>query len=65
MPLNNRSLKKSEIKIYIGKKWQQEYDNPKAVECSKISSKKKVYSNKILPQERKKKISNNLILHLK
>ena len=32
--------------------------------CSKSSSKREVYSNTILPQERRK-ISNNLTLHLK
>ena len=39
-------------------------NNPKSMGCSKTSSKREVYSNTILPQE-KIKISNNLTLHLK
>ena len=38
-------------------KWQWKHNNPKPIGCSKSSSKKEVYSNTILPQE-KRKISN-------
>ena len=33
--------------------------------CSKSSSKREVYSNKILPQETRKTLIDNLTLHLK
>ena len=36
-------------------KWQQKYDNPNPMRCSKSSSKRQVYSNTILPQEIRKK----------
>ena len=32
-------------------KWQQIHDDPKPMRCSKNSSKREVYSNKILPKE--------------
>ena len=32
-------------------KWQWKHDDPKPMGCSKISSKREVYSNTILPQE--------------
>ena len=32
-------------------KWQWKHDDPKPMGCSKSSSKRKVYSNTILPQE--------------
>ena len=35
------------------------------MECSKSSSKRKVYSNTILPQETKKPRIDNLFLHVK
>ena len=35
------------------------------MECSKSSSKRKVYSNTILPQEAKKPRIDNLFLHIK
>ena len=35
------------------------------MECSKSSSKRKVYSNTILPQETKKPRIDNLFLHIK
>ena len=35
-------------------KWQWKHDNSKPVGCSKSSSKMKVYSNTILPQETRK-----------
>ena len=38
-------------------KFQWKHDNPKPMRCSKSSSKRKVYSNKILPPEIRK-ISN-------
>ena len=38
-------------------KWQWKQDDPKPMGCSKSSSKREVYSNTILPQERRK-ISN-------
>ena len=40
------------------------YDNTKPMGHSKISYEREVYSNTILPQERRK-TSNNLTLHLK
>ena len=45
-------------------KWQWKHDDPKPMGCTKSSTKREVYSNTILPQERRK-ISNNLTLHLK
>ena len=33
--------------------------------CSKSSSKREVYSNTILPQEKRKTLNRNLTLHLK
>ena len=36
------------------KKWQWKHDNPKPMGCSKISSKREVYNNTILPQETRK-----------
>ena len=38
-------------------KWQWKHNNWKPMGCSKISSKREVYSNAILPQETRK-ISN-------
>ena len=38
-------------------KWQWEHDNSKPMECSKGSSKRKVYSNTILPQETRKTLN--------
>ena len=35
------------------------------MECSKSSSKSKVYRNTILPQETRKTLNDNLTLHLK
>ena len=35
-------------------KWQWKHDNSKPMECSKSSSKSKVYSNTIIPQETRK-----------
>ena len=55
MLLNNGSLKKSEeIKKIPRDKWQQKHDNPKPMGHSKNSSKREVYSNRILPQETRK-----------
>ena len=47
-----------------GDKWKQKQNNSKSMRCSKTSSKRKVYSNRSLPQETRK-ISNNLTLYLK
>ena len=38
-------------------KWKWKHNDPKPMGCSKSSSKRKVYSNTILPQETRK-ISN-------
>ena len=65
MLLNNQWINeetKEEIKKYLGK-WKWKNSSPKPRRWSKSSSKREVYSNTILTQE--KKISNNLILHLK
>ena len=43
---------KEEIKKIPRHKWQQKHDDPKTMGYSKSSSKKEVYSNKILPQEK-------------
>ena len=60
MLLNNQEMteknKRGNQKIPRDK-WQQKHDNPKPVGCSKISSKREVYSNSISPQETRK-ISN-------
>ena len=56
MLLNNQWITeeiKEEIKEYQ-EKWQWKHDNPKPMGCSKSSSKREVYSNKILPQETRK-----------
>ena len=53
---------KEEIKKYLETKWK--HNNPKSMGCSKTSSKKEVYGNTVLSQE-KRKISNNLTLHPK
>ena len=45
-------------------KWKWKHNDPKTMGCSKISSKREVYSNTIVSQETRK-ISNNLTLHLK
>ena len=42
-------------------KWKWKYADPKAMECSKRSSKREVYSDTSLPQETRQ-ISNNLTL---
>ena len=60
MLLNNQgSLKKSKRKLkkYLETNDNKNTYNPKPMGCSKISSKRKVYSNAILPQEIRK-ISN-------
>ena len=44
-----------EIKKIPRHKWQQNHDDSKTMGYSKSSSKKEVYSNKILPQGEKKK----------
>ena len=56
--LNNTLLDNQEIIEEIkeetkipGNKWQWKQDNPKQMGCSKSSSKREFYSNKILPQE--------------
>ena len=56
MLLNNQGVIegiKEEIKIPRDK-WQQRHDDPKPTWQSKSSSKRKVYSNTILPQETRK-----------
>ena len=44
-------------------KWQWKHNNPKPMGCSKSSSKREVYGNTILPQEKHR--IDNLTLHLK
>ena len=44
-------------------KWQWKHDNSKPMGCSKSSSKKEIYSNKIKKQE--KHWTDNLTLHIK
>ena len=48
-------------------KWKWKYNLPNSMGCSKSSSKRKVHSNTVLPQETNKQKSqiNNLIFHLK
>ena len=46
-------------------KWQWKHDNSKSIGCSKSSSKREVYSNTILPQEKEKHQLVNLTLHHK
>ena len=41
-------------------KWQWKHDNPKPMECSKSSSKREVYSNKIVPKKQEKLKQSNL-----
>ena len=41
-----------------------QHSGPKCMRCCKGSSKREVYSSKILPQETRK-ISNNITLHVK
>ena len=55
---------RKEIKIPQNK-WQWKHNNPKPMGCSKSSSKGEIYSNKILPQEKRKKWVDNLNLYLK
>ena len=60
MLLNNQWITeeiKEEIKKIPRDKWQQKHDDPKPMGCSRSSSKRVVYSNTILPQE-KRNISN-------
>ena len=52
-----------EIKKIPREKWQQKHDDLKLTGHSKSSTKREVYSNKILPQETRK--ISNLTLHLK
>ena len=55
--LNNQQVTeeiKREIKKISRNKWQWKHDSSKPMGCSKSSSKREVYSNTILPQERRK-----------
>ena len=66
MFLNNQQVTeemKREIKKIPRNKWQWKHDNAKPRRGSKSSSKREVYSNTILPQE--KHWIDNLTLHLK
>ena len=57
MFLNNQQITdeiKRAIKNFSRNKWQWKHDNSKPMGCIKSSSKKKVYSNTILPQEIRK-----------
>ena len=60
MLLNNQWLteeSKEEIEKIPGDRWKQKHGDLKSVEGSKIHSKREVYSNTSLPQD-KRKISN-------
>ena len=60
MFLNNQQITdeiKRAIKNFSRNKWQWKHDNSECMGCRICSSQREVYSNKILPQERKK-ISN-------
>ena len=46
-------------------KWQWKHDGPKPMGCSKSTSKREVYGNKILPQETRKISNKQPNLHLK
>ena len=57
--LNNQQVTeeiKREIKVSKNK-WQWKHSNFKAMGCSKITSKREVYSNTILPQETRKTLN--------
>ena len=67
MLLNNEWINqeiKEEIKKIHRNKWKWKHNDPKSLRCSKSDSKREVYSDWGLPQGARK-ISNNLILHLK
>ena len=49
---------KRENKKYLETKESKKYDDPEPMQCSKSSSKRKIYSNTILPQDTRK-IPNN------
>ena len=49
-PMGHKGIKE-EIKKIPRDKWKQKPDISKSMGCSKISSKRKVYSNTDLPQE--------------
>ena len=58
--LNNQQVTeeiKREIKKISRNKWQWKHNNSKPMGCSKSSSKREVYSNTILPQERRKPLN--------
>ena len=64
MRLNNTFLNNQQVTEEIkrekknsGNKWQWKHNNSKPMGCSKSSSKGKVYSNTILPQEIRKTLS--------
>ena len=62
MFLNNQQVTeevKREIKKISRNKWQWKYDSPKPMGFCKSSSKRKLYSNTILPQETRR-TSNRL-----
>ena len=61
-PMNHWRDQGGNLKI-PGDKWKQKHNDPKSMGHSKSHCKKEVYSCTSLPQERK--ISNDLILHLK
>ena len=48
---------KKEIKEIPRNKWQWKHDNSKPMGCNKSSSKKEVYSNTILLQEKRKTLN--------
>ena len=58
MQINNLTL-------YLKQLDKEEHDDPKPMGWSKSSSKREVYSNKILPQETRNISNKHLTLHLK
>ena len=68
MFLNNKLITeeiKREIKKNSRNKWQWKHDNSKLMGCSKSSSKREVYKNTILSQEKRKTSNRQPTLHLK
>ena len=60
--LNNQEVTeeiKREIKTFLEKKWHWKHDISKPIGCSKSSSKMEVYSNKILPQEKRNALNRH------
>ena len=68
MFLNNQQVTKEikrEIKEFIEMNNNEKKNNAKPMRCNKSSSKRKAYSNTILPQETRKTWNRQSNLHLK